>query len=175
MENILQRFLKRIVLAALGLVVTLAWWSITGDGSDEVKGIPATVWEGDGGTLSVEVETATPARFSMSFSDEADRTMHAWTNVNAGKNQWTVKIPRGAGGYIELGAEEPKVGDRLQWKIYLNGELVDEQSETLEQPLQSGYAFFLQSYYDDYSKIEVEKEEDDESDTGEPGPVSGGL
>jgi hypothetical protein len=156
----MQNILKRAVLALLGVAVMIAWWTITGDPGthDEVKGIPAKVWDGDGGTLAVDIESTTAARFSISFGDEKDKSMTAWTNVDAGTHSWSVEIPRGAGGYIELGAENPKVGDKLQWKITLNGNTVEEQSETLEQPLKSGYAFFLQSYYDDYSTMEVEED-----------------
>jgi len=157
----MQQILKRIAVAILGVAVTLAWWSFTGDGgsSNEVKGIPATVWDGGGGMLAVEVETTSQARFSMSFSDNYDRSMNAWTMVEPGSHNWTVNIPPGAGGYIELGAQEPKVGDKLEWKITLDGKPVEDQSETLTEPLKSGYAFFLQSYYDDYSKMEVSEDE----------------
>jgi len=156
----MENLLKRAILAVLGVAVMIAWWTFTGDpGShNEVKGIPAKVWEADGGTLAVEVDTTSAARFSISFGDEKDRSMTAWTKVDAGSHPWSLEIPRGAGGYIELDAENPKVGDKLQWKITLDGNTVDEQSETLNEPLKSGYAFFLQSYYDDYSKMEVEED-----------------
>jgi hypothetical protein len=153
----MQPILKRAALAVVGMVVTLGYWSFMGDGgSSAVEGIPAKVWEGDGGVLSVEVESTTPARFSISFSDDNDRSLETWTPLKAGTQTWTMSIPRGAGGYIELGAENPKVGDKLSWKITLNGETVEEQSETLNEPLTSGYAFFLQSAYDDYSTMKAE-------------------
>jgi len=34
---------------------------------------------------------------------------------------------------------------------------VDEQTEKLDQPLQSGFAFFLQVHFDDYSNAGSEK------------------
>lgn len=157
----MDRILKRAALGVLGIVVTLTWWQFTGyrGSSNEVKGIPEKVWEGGGGTLVVSVDTTTSARFSMSFSDDKDRSLDAWTPVNAGSHSWTVNVPPGAGGYIELGVLEPKVGDKLDWKITLDGKTVEEQSETLNEPLKSGYAFFLQSFYDDYSKMESEEDE----------------
>jgi hypothetical protein len=57
-----------------------------------------------------------------------------------------------------LSADSPKVGDKLSWKIQLNSRIVDQQSETLQQPLAEGYGFFLQSYYDDYSSIPADAE-----------------
>ena len=156
--GLMQQVLKRAGIAVLGVVVTLAYWSFTGGGgaNSEVQGIPSKVWEGDGGILAVEVESTSPARFSISFSDDSDRSLQVWTPVEAGAQTWTLSIPRGAGGYIELGAQDPKVGDTLKWKITLNGDTVEEQSETLEKPLTEGYAFFLQSAYDDYSRMEPE-------------------
>jgi len=156
----MDRIVKRAVFAALGVVVTLAWWSFTGRGgaSSEVRGIPSKVWEGDAGVLAVDVESTTPAKFRISFSDDKERRIEAWAPVKEGTHSWAISIPHGAGGYIEFEADNPKVGDKLSWKITLNGETVDEQSETLDRPLQSGYAFFLQSAYDDYSTMKPEKD-----------------
>jgi hypothetical protein len=151
----MQNIIKRIAVALAGMIMTLAVWSfIGGNAGSEVQGIPSKVWEGGGGMLNVEVNSTTPARFSIGFDGEGeDLSLDAWTPVAAGSHTWTINIPREAGGYIELSAENPKVGDKLSWKIHLNGRLVDEQSETLEQALDPGYGFFLQSYYDDYSSI----------------------
>ena len=84
----MENLLKRAILAVLGVAVMIAWWTFTGDpGShNEVKGIPAKVWEADGGTLAVEVDTTSAARFSISFGDEKDRSMTAWTKVDAGSH-----------------------------------------------------------------------------------------
>ena len=37
-------------------------------------------------------------------------------------------------------------------KVKVDGKLVDEESEKLENPLAAGYAFGLQQHYDDYTK-----------------------
>ena len=151
----MQNMLKRLGLGVLGMVITLAWWSYRGpqSASTEVEGIPAKVWEGGSDTLAVEIESSTAARFSIGF-DQGDKSLQTWTRVTPGTHTWTISVPKGAGGIIELSADGPKVGDKLSWKVKLNGETVDEQSETLEQPLKAGYGFFLQSEYDDYTAIE---------------------
>jgi hypothetical protein len=151
--------MKRAALGILGVVVTLAYWSFTGDGGGtELRGIPSKVWEGGGGTITVEIEATTPARFAIGFSMEGkDESLNAWTPVTAGTHRWAIEVPAGAGGYIDLNAEAPKVGDKLSWKILLNGETVEEQSETLDAPLAAGYAFGLVSHYDDYSAMTVEE------------------
>lgn len=147
--------IKRAVLGLLGVVVMLAYWSFTGSGNtSEIKGIPAKVGQGGGGLMSIEVESTSPARFSIDFGDDHS-TQQFWMPAPAGAHTWTMDIPKEAGGYIELNAENPKAGDKLSWKIRLNGKIVDQQSETLEKPLTDGYAFFLQAYYDDYSEMET--------------------
>jgi hypothetical protein len=78
--------------------------------------------------------------------------------VTAGSRTWTVEVPPAAGGYIELNAEEPKVGDRLKWTVSVNGRVIDEQSETLQEALKPGYAFFIQIHMEDYSKAQPEEE-----------------
>ena len=104
----------------------------------------------------MEVEATTPARFHIGFSvEEKDETLEAWTPVTAGTHTWTIEVPADAGGYIDLDAESPTVGDKLSWKILLNGKTVEEQTETLDEPLAEGYGFGLQSYYDDYSTMTV--------------------
>lgn len=57
------------------------------------------------------------------------------------------------------GAEDPRVGDQLHFKIMINNQIVDEQADTLKEPLQSGYAFGIQAYFDDYSKGNTAGEE----------------
>ena len=157
----MQQILKRIGVAVLGVVVTLAWWSFTGMEVRAMRSKESLPRFGmaAGGCLPSKSRRRRRRRFSMSFSDDDDRSMNAWTLVEPGSHNWTVNIPPGAGGYIELGAQEPKVGDKLEWKITLDGKPVEDQSETLTEPLKSGYAFFLQSYYDDYSKMEVSEDE----------------
>ena len=154
MENIL----KRVGIAVLGVVVTLAYWSYKGspNASTEVEGIPSKVWEGGGGLLAIDVDSTTSARFSISFARGDDKSLDTWTRVTPGTHTFVINVPKGAGGEIELSADSPKVGDKISWKIRLNGETVDEQTETLDKPLAAGYGFFLQSAYDDFSAIEKE-------------------
>jgi len=49
-------------------------------------------------------------------------------------------------------AEHPKAGDWLKWRVPFNGQVVKEEKEVLDKDLEPNTAFFLQSYFDDYSK-----------------------
>jgi hypothetical protein len=77
--------------------------------------------------------------------------LETWTKVPAGTHSWTIDVPSGVGGYIELGAETPQIGDRLRFGIRVNDRVVSEQADTLREALQPGYAFFVQAHFEDYS------------------------
>jgi hypothetical protein len=146
---------RRAVMTVLGVLVTLAWWSFRGGDSNstQVDKIPATVFGGGGGKVTIEVQTTCAARFSMSFSGNEDdsRSMDAVEVVEPGTHSWTIDVPRGVGGYVDFTAVEPKVCDRLSWRLLANGQIADEQFDELKEPLQSGYAFGLTAAFDDYS------------------------
>ena len=154
---------KRGALAVLGVAVTLTWWTLRGGGTgaQTQQGIPGRVWDGGGGTLTIQVETTCPAKMSIGFDardEEKRRSLEVWEAVPAGARSWTIDVPPRAGGYIELNAESPKVGDQLKWTLSLNGQVIDEQSETLQEALQPNHAFFLQLHEDDYSQARPNEE-----------------
>jgi hypothetical protein len=148
--------MKSVIRSVLGVALVLAWWTLrdnvvsTGETADR---IPALVWEGGAGKLTIETDASSAAQMRVSFSEEGDdgRSLETWEDISPGRHSWTIDVPRGVGGYVELGAVEPRPGDRLSWKVSLNGSLLDQQSETLEAALEPGYAFFLQTYFDDYA------------------------
>jgi hypothetical protein len=65
----------------------------------------------------------------------------------AGTRSWSIDVPPGVGGYFEIEADHPCVGDKLTMHVKANGHAVDDQSEKLEQALQPGTALFLQDHY----------------------------
>jgi len=84
-------------------------------------------------------------RVSFSQHDKPageQQTVETYEKIAAGTRSWTIDVPVHVGGYIEIGADKPSPGDRLAMKVKSNGRLVNEQTETLDQPLQSGYVFF---------------------------------
>lgn|SRR5262245_3330441 len=159
MTGLAKRFLK----AVLGCALVLAWWTIRGPGDDanheSASQIPATVWEGGGARLAIDAHASTAAKMRVSFSQGSegrqDRSLETWEDVSAGDHAWTIDVPSGVGGYVELEAVDPKPGDELSWKLSVDGETVDEQADALEKPLQKNYAFALQAYFDDYSSGEL--------------------
>ena len=154
-----EEAVKAIVKTVLGLVLVLGWWTVTGNmvSTDKaVEKIPASVFGGGGAKIEIEAETTTPARMMIGFSDEkGDRNLESFEDVAAGTYRWTIDVPKEIGGYVELNATAPKAGDRLKFRILSNGRTVFEDSDELLQPLEPGYAFFVQAYLEDYAKGEL--------------------
>jgi hypothetical protein len=150
---------KALVKTVLGLVLVLGWWTFTGNmvSTDKaVAKIPASVFGGGAAKIEVEAETTTPARMMIGFSDEkGDRHLESYEDVAAGTFRWTIDVPSEIGGYIELNANAPKAGDHMKFRVKSNGRTVFEDTEQLEQPLEPGYAFFVQAYFEDYAKGEL--------------------
>jgi hypothetical protein len=145
----------------LGLVLVLGWWTFTGNSISTQKAqdkIPSSVWGGGAGQVVIEAETTTAARMLVGFSrDEKDveDNLETYEDVPAGTYRWTIDVPSATGGYVELNAVSPKAGDHLKFRIVANGRTVFEDSDELMQPLEPGYAFFVQAYVDDYAKGEL--------------------
>jgi hypothetical protein len=150
---------KWLIKTVLGLVLVLGWWTLTGNSISSQKAqdkIPASVFGGGAGKVEIEAETTTAARMMIGFSDESgERNLESYEDVPAGSYRWTIDVPAGISGYLELNAVAPKAGDRIKFRILANGETVFEDQEELLQPLEPGYAFFVQAYIDDYAKGEL--------------------
>jgi hypothetical protein len=154
---------KTLVRTVLGLVLVIGWWTITGNSistaPDQDK-IPTSVFGGGGGKLEIEAETTGAATMAVSFSDDSgERHLETYERVAAGTYRWSIDVPGEIGGYVELNADNPKAGDRLKFRIVSNGRTVFEDSDQLEQPLEPGYAFFVQAYFDDYAKGKLSDED----------------
>jgi hypothetical protein len=158
----MQKLLIRLGLAVLGLGLSIAWWTIRGNDSkvQSVAKIPVKVLAG-GNQLEVFAEASTASTMRISFSDlskpsGSQQIMQSWEKILAGTRSWTIDVPSGVGGYIELGADHPNAGDTLTVRLKMNGKDVDHQTERLNGALEPNTAFFVQFHYDDYSKAGME-------------------
>jgi len=149
--------MKRILASLLGVAVTLAWWTIRGSHAPAeqiVNTIPTKVWDGGGGTIAIDVDANVDATLSIGFSERRDggQRMTTLEKVGPGPHSWTIEVPRNAGGYIEFEADAPQPGAKMSWTLRHDGRRIASAAETLDQPLGKNEAFFLQEYYEDYSK-----------------------
>jgi hypothetical protein len=161
----MKKLILRLGLSALGIAATLLWWTYhdTGSSAQSMSHIPAKVGEG-GNRLAVETETTTPSTFRITFDDLRKPVgqqilVESWEKIPAGPHSWTVDIPSGIGGYIELEADHPNPGDTLTQRIRINGKEVDSQSDRLDSALQPNTAFFVQFHRDDFSSADAEPQE----------------
>lgn len=158
----MKTLLVRIGLAVLGLALTLGWWTIHPGASHTQSSnhIPSKVWEG-GHTLQVEVESTCAATMRIDFTQHdkpagEQPSLESWEKIAPGGRSWSIAVPPHVGGYVEIEADSPKVGDRLSMRIRVDGKLIDEKMDKLDSPLPSGTVFAVQDHYDDYSNAGAE-------------------
>jgi len=149
----------RIGLGVLGTAAVLTWWTIHPGASNtkNITKIPAAVWGGGPTTITVEAESSCGATMNFTFSDHSKPAgeqpiLDAHEPIATKTGSWTVSVPDKVGGYIELDAVHPKAGDWLKWRVLFNGQVVKEEKEILDKDLEPNTAFFLQLYFEDYSK-----------------------
>lgn len=152
----IKQMAKKLIITVLGVVVMLAWWSWRGKQSDpnhtySENQIPAQVWEGGSQQLHVEVNATVAALLRLSLeaplpdNAEASRWHEAWQEVDPGQHSFSVQFPEStSSGMVEFNAKDPKVGDKISWTVKLNDQIIQEDSMTLEKPLEAGTAMFLQ-------------------------------
>jgi hypothetical protein len=164
----MNKLLVRGGLSMLGIAVTLAWWTY-GPKSKQAPSeshIPSRV-AGGGQKLEIEADTSSAATVRASF-EQLDKPageqllLESWEKIPAGQRSWSVDVPAGVGGYIELQADHPNAGDKIAMRVRMNGTLLDEQTDTLEKPLEPNTAFFVQDHFDDFSKATSAEEHEQE-------------
>jgi len=153
----------RLIMAALGMAITLAWWTYRDHGTktESRDQIPSSVWGGGPARITVEVETTTPSTMRIDFNERGKepgqgKMLQSWEKIGSGTKTWTVEAPAKVGGYIEFEADHAKVGDRLKWRVSINGEQVGQDEWTLDKELEKNTAMFLQLHFDDYSQAAQE-------------------
>jgi hypothetical protein len=146
----MYKLFLRIGLPVFCFGVTLLWWTYhdTGSKAQSVSHIPAKV-AGGGNQLEISTEATTASTLRVSFEDlrkpaGQQLLMESWEKIPAGTRSWTIEVPSGMGGYIELNADHPNPGDTLIAPIKINGKDVDHQADKLERALGPNTAFFVQ-------------------------------
>lgn len=157
-------WLKQVLISVGGLVLVLAWWTIRGPGEDKterVEKIPAKVWDGTLGPLEVRAKVNQPAEITMTFerqkagASEGDHEMlEARQPLAAGEHSFSVQVPPKTYGRVEVQIHDPQVGASFAWVVLVGGRVIYEHTDTLEKPLEQGYAFFDNVELDDVAATE---------------------
>lgn len=150
----LREHVRKVVIGALGVVLTLACWSLLGPRHrDEtiVRGqLPARVWGGGDHHLTVESDTTVGCRLALSLQGpkpgqrDAQRHFSASVDLPPGRHTHTVEFPASTRfGYLDLGATAPALGDVVRWVVRLDGQVIDDDGDALEEALGDNEAMFL--------------------------------
>src|SRR5262245_30382561 len=74
-EEAMSGALKKVLFTVLGVVIILTYWTLrggSGTNTETKNSIPAKVWEGGGGTISVELHTTVAGKMSIGFEERAE-------------------------------------------------------------------------------------------------------
>lgn len=158
----LQTLVRKVLGAIAGVVICIAIWSIQdklfGGGGDTAKAIPAEVWGGGGGVVTIEAEASEPAVVSVSFEDDTHEFLETWQEIPAGKHSFDIDVPAGVSGSVWVRVDEPSVGAKVKLVIRANGEVIGEDAMTLEKPLEAGYGFAAGLEVEDYARGKLTEE-----------------
>lgn len=161
MGDLLAFGAKKLFLGLGGLALALGWMTISGGGDGDyqtVDKLPAAVFEGGGGVIMLEVETNQPAVLKASFSQwdeegDSESDLYVEQNVHPGPFVRTVDVSPDTYVYFEIGVPDATVGATLSWRVSIDGEEVWREEDRLAEPLEDGYAFFVQFEADDVDQI----------------------
>ena len=151
-----SKSLSWVLLAAL-VSVSIGCNGSSGDRAS-VEQLPDVVFDGGGGKLSLELEVNQPAVLKASFAQyddegESQREIDVVEEIRPGTLTRRVDVSPGTYVYFELGVHDASVGAELNWVVRLDGQEVQRESDRLSEPLESGYAFFLQFEADDVKQV----------------------
>jgi len=126
-------------------------------GAEPVSELPAVVFSGGGGTLTLRMETTQPARFNATFEEREGvgegRRLLVLQDLPVGSHERTVEVSPATYLYFELGVPDATPGARLEWTVLLDGRVVVQEDDRLDEPLASGLAFFLRFEADDVKQV----------------------
>lgn len=155
-------FARKVVGALVGLALFIGWMQLRGGGDSgdyqELSSIPLTAFEGGGGLVDVQFTTNQPAELVATF-DKNDAATGKATTVSGrelfppGSYSRSVDVSPDTFIYWELNVPDAQVGAQLAWVFHVDGATVVNESMRLEDPLEAGYAFFLQVEADDIAQM----------------------
>ena len=158
----MQRLVRKAAMTVLGVALMLGFWTVRGwlEGNahaESASRIPEKVWNGGGAKIVLEEEASDEGTVSASFEtrvpidDPKHKMLETWEKVGPGKHSYTIDVPPGVGGYVEMSLKEPKVGSSVRITVKVGDRVVGEDSSTLDSPLKPGYGFAAQVYFEDYA------------------------
>lgn len=160
---LVSKLARKILFGVLGLVILFGYLHLTGTGGHDdyvdTTRLPAVVFEGGGGLLEFEIDLNQAGQLHASFSriDDEDASEEMVLNVDqdlkAGRQRLAVDVPKETYGYFEVSIQQPTPGAEIAWTVWLDGAEVGSEQIMLDEPLKSGYGFFVQLEFDDVANL----------------------
>jgi hypothetical protein len=164
----MEHLIRKLLGAFVGVVVCIAIWTIQGrlggSGSETSDSIPAVVWGGGAGVVTIEAEASQPANISVSFasnSPSADPNhdyLETWQKIPAGKSTFDIDVPADVSGSVWVRIDEPNLGAKVKVVVRANGNVVAQDWMRLDQPLEAGYGFAAGVEIGDYARGQASEE-----------------
>ena len=157
--------MRRLILGVIGVALTLAWWSFRCDHKSVPTSdkIPAVVFGGGGGAVTVSFDVSGPAVLRASFGHGKngkgghDQRLDAYPKFPAGHHEVTFDAAPETWSSLELELERPSPGATLSWSVTAGGREVHRHSEALKGALAANEAFFDNVEFEDVSAGTLEQ------------------
>ena len=147
----MNSIVKRVLISAAGLGIMLGYWTFF-DKKPVTKSsnhIPAKVLGGGGDQLTIEADVNGDARVALMVEQPRDPEgkhplLEEYSEqITAGHHSYNVELAPKTAGSVELEAVNPQVGNTLTWTVKRGGKQIAQESQTLDKPLDPGYAMAL--------------------------------
>ncbi len=126
------------------------------------------MWDGGSTTLKVEVDSNEKATVSAHFQTNVEiddpqyKTLEAWEEISPGHYTYTIQIPNNVQGNLAVFLNDTsvsKAGSKLAISVFVNGQLLGQDSDTLDKPLDEGYGMQVKVASDDFSSLKPAQDE----------------
>jgi hypothetical protein len=141
----------KLGFAVIGLCLMLGYWTFFDKKpvSTGASHIPDKVLGGGGDSLIIDLDINGKAQVGMLLEqprkpDGDQPTEEYYQNLDPGHYSFTVELAPKTMGTVDLRALQPQIGNKLSWTVTRNGKQIAQDSDTLDKPLQPGYAQGLQ-------------------------------
>jgi len=165
----MEKLVRKLLGAIAGVAICVGIWTIqdrlTGGGSDSADSIPKEVWGGGAGIVTIEAEASEPGNISVTFANGAPiddpryEYLETWQKIPAGKSSFDIDVPANVSGEVWVRVDKPNVGATIKVAVKVDGRVVSESSDHLDQPLEAGYGFAVGVEMEDYARGRVADEE----------------
>lgn len=107
--------------------------------------------------MTLEVRSNGPALLRANFSTYGRNAdgVGAEVPLSPGARLFRVHVPSDAYIYLELAAPAAEPGATLSWTLDVDGKRIWQDEDLLDEPLEPGYAFFLQIEAEDLADLKA--------------------